>query len=143
MYLGAPACTVDPAAAKSDAELDQQVRTAVQCELALRFATPTDPELYRRKLRLRSLFKLDETWTVTEDNITCDIVSLTGRRRESWSIREIAQVRLRRILLSFGDTRYGLDLVLRSGKVLKLPAKRLRTTAERVKAEIEAAAGIG
>jgi hypothetical protein len=58
MYLGAPACTVDPAAAKSDAELDQQVRTAVQCELALRFAISTDPELHRRKLRLRTLFKL-------------------------------------------------------------------------------------
>ncbi|ESQ90597.1 hypothetical protein ABAC460_08905 [Asticcacaulis sp. AC460] len=94
-------------------------------------------------LMLRSLFKMDTTWTVSEDSVTCDIVSLNGRRREAWSIREIAQVRLRRILLEFGDTRYGLDLVLRSGKVLELPAKRLRTTAERVKADIEAAAGIG
>ena len=58
MYLGAPACAVDPAAAKSDEDLDQRVRTAVQCELALRFATPTDPGLHQRRLRLRSLFKL-------------------------------------------------------------------------------------
>jgi hypothetical protein len=58
MYLGAPACTVDPAAAKTDVGLDQQVRTAVQCELALPFATPADPGLHQRRLRLRSLFKL-------------------------------------------------------------------------------------
>jgi hypothetical protein len=58
MYLGAPACTVDPTVAKTDGELDQQVRTAVQCELALPFATPTDAGLHQRRLRLRSLFKL-------------------------------------------------------------------------------------
>lgn len=119
---------------------------------------PGEPDFYRPRrivsffvfvpiagvwLLLRSLLKRDRTWTVTESSVTCDIVSLNGRRREAWSIREIAQVRLRRILLEFGDTRYGLDLVLRSGKVLKLPAKRLRTTAERVKADIEAAAGVG
>ncbi|ESQ73578.1 hypothetical protein [Asticcacaulis sp. AC402] len=93
-------------------------------------------------LLFRSLFKQDKTWTVTEDSVTCEILFLTGRRREIWSIREVAQVRLRRIFVGFGDDRYGLDLVLRSGKVLKLPAKRLRTTAERVKADIEAAAGL-
>lgn len=50
-------CPLDPTGA-NDEQLDQRIRAAVQCELALRFTAPTDPGLHRRRVRLRSLFRL-------------------------------------------------------------------------------------
>jgi hypothetical protein len=91
----AQACPLDPTGA-NDEQLDQRIRAAVDCELRLRFATPTDPGLHRRRLRLRSLFKLFPTTRANalrrelEENQTALAQSFWGRLHSATSKEMLA-----------------------------------------------------